>query len=169
MEVKPVVRLAGVLITRSGGCAEKRSAKCLMEKNPSIGEFIKSITGWDEVFCGTLTLDCSTPRPIGALLSGAIKPLGTMPKETLNYNDPQDAARARQRGAPVYYGCIAHSARASRRVVLSQQPYPAVPHRLEIVADVRLREALSVADSDKLLVDIYHGDDWRKLPVTDKP
>jgi hypothetical protein len=69
-----------------------------------------------------------------------------------------------KRGPPKYYGAVASAHRGRHRVLLSQQPRPAVEHRLEIIGDVSLRTALQVVTGDTIHIEIFNADDWRQLP-----
>lgn len=155
----PVVEFEATLITRGGGTGAKR----LMEQNPERGDYIRSVTGWRHVEPGTLTLDRAHPLPVPALVD--VVPLAVEPEDLLQHLEPRDAHIANLRGAPTYYGGVARARNHERKVILSQQPRPAVEHRLEIIADVRLRDTLSVANGDKVTLAVYNAPDWRELRV----
>lgn len=139
----------------------------VMEQHPERGEFIKSFAGWERVEPGTLTLDNSEPLPLSVLED--VKPLAVEPDALLRDLSANDARIAAKRGAPSYYGGVACANDRSRLVVLSQQPRPAVGHRLEIIADVRLREELQVQDGDNVRVGIFNRLDWLRRRLTPKP
>jgi hypothetical protein len=105
------------------------------------------------------------PLPLPALSD--LRQLGEEPHDLLNLSAP-DARIAQMRGPPKYYGGVASAKGVCLRVVLSQQPRPAVEHRLEIIGDVFLRDALQVENGDAIHVEIYNADDWPLLCVATK-
>jgi len=147
---QPAIEFEATLITRGGGTGARR----VMLENPERAEFIKSFTGWDHVEAGTLTLDDANPLPLPALTE--VVPLDTEPNDLFTYRTPRDADIARDRGAPTYYGGVAFAGAHRHLVILSQQPRPAVPRRLEIMADVCLRNYLAVQDGHGVRVLIFH-------------
>ena len=155
--MRPTVTFEATLITRGGGTGAKR----VMEENPERVGFIRAITGWDKVEPGTLTMDHAQPCPVPALEGTAL--LGTEPEGLLVSPKPRDAHIESLRGPPSYYCGIAHSNDRKYRVVLSQQPRPAVKDRLEIIADERLRDVLEIEDGDKVRVEIFEPEDWPSL------
>jgi len=72
----------------------------------------------------------------------------------LNLSGP-DARIAGMRGPPKYYGAVASAGCGYFRVVLSQQPRPAVEHRLEIIGDLFLRSALQVENGATIHIEVY--------------
>lgn len=152
-----VVTFEAVLITRGGGSGAKR----VMLENPEISELIKSFTGWNQVKAGTLTLDHASPLPLSVLAK--VRHLAKAPSNLLVNPKTGDAQIWKRRGSPKYYAGIVYARSKHRRVILSQQPRPAVAHRLEVLADVCLRDVLSVRDGDRLNLAIFHEEDWEKL------
>jgi hypothetical protein len=132
-------------------------------RDPKRGEFIRRLTGWEQVEPGTLTLDHAVPLPLPALRD--VSPLGEESDDLLLNLNASDAQIATKRGSPKYYGAVASARSGRRRVVLSQQPRPAVGHRLEIIGDVFLRTALQVVTGDIIHIEIFNADDWRQLPT----
>lgn len=157
MAPTPAASFNATLIDRGKGTGAKR----FMEENPEIGEFIRSLTGWVKVIPGSLTLDHAKPLPGIALRN--VSPLGEQPEGLLPSLRREDAEIALMRGPPKYYAAFISAAGRCRRVVLSQQPRPACEHRLEIVADVFLRDALQIETGDRVQVDIYNATDWQEL------
>lgn len=160
---RPTVEFEATLITRGGGIGAKR----IMEQHLERGNFINSFTRWERVEPGTLTLDNSEPLPLSVLQE--VKPLAIEPDDLLHDLSTNDARTAAKRGAPSYYGGVACANGRSRLVVLSQQPRPAVERRLEIIADVRLREEFQVRDGDNVRVCIFNRLDWLRRRLTPKP
>ncbi len=156
--IKPAVIFAGTLATRGGRAGTKR----VMDENPERVAFIKSITGWDRVEHGTLTLDDVAPLSVSALDS--ISCLGTEPADLMPNLAARDREIANIRGVPSYYGGVAFAGPVARLVIVSQQPRPAIDHRLEVMADVRLQCLLAVQDGDTVHVTIFKPEDWRQLP-----
>lgn len=154
-----LVAFKGTLIDRGRGTGAKR----IMDAHPKRGEFIRRLTGWEQVEAGTLTLDHAVPLPLPALRD--VSPLGEEPDDLLLNLNVSDAQIAKKRGSPKYYGAVASARSGRRRVVLSQQPRPAVGHRLEIIGDVFLRTALQVVTGDIIHIEIFNADDWRQLPA----
>jgi hypothetical protein len=152
-----VVIFKGTLIDRGRG----RGAKRIMEAHPERGEFIRLLTGWQRVEPGTLTIDNAVPFPLPALKD--VSPLGEEPNQLLRNLNAQDARISAMRGPPKYYGAQASAHGYSRRVVLSQQPRPAVAHRLEIIGDVFLRNALHVESGDTIHIEVFNADDWHQV------
>ena len=153
-----IVTFEAILITRGGGTGAKR----VMLENPEISEFIKGFTGWNRVEPGSLTMDNTNPLPLRHL--EAVRPLAEQPEGLIKNPRDSDARIAALRGLPKFYAGIATGPSGRRsRVVLSQQPRPAVPNRLEVLGDVLLREALAVKDQDRLQLAIYHAEDWNRL------
>jgi hypothetical protein len=91
-----------------------------------------------------------------------VSQLGEEPDALLRNLVPSDAQIARMRGPPKYYGAVATTRSNCRRVVLSQQPRPAVEHRLEIIANVFLRNALRVETGNTIYIEVFNADDWRQ-------
>ncbi len=60
METRSIVEFEATLITRGGGTGAKR----VMEQNPERSEFIKSVTGWERVEPGTLTVSIEAGWPV---------------------------------------------------------------------------------------------------------
>jgi hypothetical protein len=149
--------LKGTLIDRGKGTGAKR----IMNAHPERGEFIRRFTGWERVEPGTLTLDHAVPLPLPAVSD--FFPLGEEPGDLLSNLSAPDARIAGMRGPPKYYGAVASVGSYHLRVVLSQQPRPAVEHRLEIIGDVFLRNALQVTNGDTVHIEVYHADHWRRL------
>ncbi len=154
-----LVAFKGTLIDRGRGTGAKR----IMDAHPKRGEFIQRLTGWEQVEPGTLTLDHAVPLPLPALRD--VSPLGEEPDDLLLNLNASDAQIAKKRGSPKYYGAVASARSGRRRVVLSQQPRPAVGHRLEIIGNVFLRTALQVVTGDIIHIEIFNADDWRQLPA----
>ena len=154
---QPAVEFEATLRTRGGGTGARR----VMLENPERGEFIKSFTGWNYVEPGTLTLDGAAPLPLRSLAN--IVPLETEPDDLFTYRTLRDTGIASRRGAPAYYGGIASAGPQRHLVILSQQPRPAVEHRLEVMADVCLRDQLAVHDGQSVRVRVFHKDDWLHL------
>jgi hypothetical protein len=132
-----------------------------MDAHPERTEFIRRLTGWQRVEAGTVTLDHAVPLPLPAL--SGVSPLGVEPDGLLLNLNASDAKIAELRGPPKYYGGIAFSRNISCRVVLSQQPRPAVQHRLEILSDVFLRSALQVKTGGLIYVEVFNSEDWRTM------
>lgn len=151
------VQFKATLIDRGRGTGAKR----IMEAHPERAEFIRRLTGWERVEAGTLTLDHAVPLPLPAL-SGA-SPLGVEPDGLLLNLNASDAKIAELRGPPKYYGGVASSRIFSCRVVLSQQPRPAVQHRLEILSEIFLRNVLQVKTGDLIHVEVFNSEDWDAL------
>ena len=157
--MSPAVIFAGTLRTHGGGTGAKR----VMDENPERATFIKDITGWDRVEHGTLTLDNTDPLPDAALARVAC--LGMEPPDLMPHLSARDREIAKMRGVPSYYGGVAFTGPVARLVVVSQQPRPAVKHRLEVMADVRLRRFLALRDEEKVRVTIFKSDHWHQLPA----
>jgi hypothetical protein len=151
------IAFKGALIDRGKGTGAKR----IMNAHPERGEFIRRLTAWEQVEPGTLTLDHAVPLPLPALRD--VSPLGEEPDDLLLNLNAYDARIAGMRGPPKYYGAVASARTDCRRVVLSQQPRPAVEHRLEIIGDVFLRNALHVENGDTIHIEVFNADDWRQL------
>jgi|SRR6185437_6914789 len=149
----------GTLIDRGRGTGAKR----IMDEHPERGEFIRRLTEWKQVESGTLTLDHVSPLPL--LVLRDVPPLGEEPNDLLVNSTPSDARIASMRGPPKYFGAVASTRNRRRSVLLSQQPRPAVAHRLEIIGDVSLRIALQVMTGDTIHVEIFNPDEWRRLPA----
>jgi hypothetical protein len=132
-----------------------------MDEHPEREAFILTFTPWQRVESGSLTLDNAEPLPLPALKD--VCPLALEPEDLLTGMSRQDARISAMRGAPAYYGGIIRAGERSHPVLLSQQPRPAVQHRLEILADVHLRTELQVTDGDVLAVDVYGAADWRDI------
>jgi hypothetical protein len=147
----------GTLIDRGKGTGAKR----IMSAHPERGEFIRRLTGWERVEPGTLTLNDAVPLPLPAL--GNVSPLGEESNDLLLNLSASDARIAGMRGPPKYYGAVASTRSDYRRVVLSQQPRPAVEHRLEIIGDVFLRNALQIKTGDTIHIEVFNADDWRQM------
>jgi len=133
-----------------------------MEKHPEWPRHIISFTGWSRVEAGTLTLDECDPLPPQTLTN--VTSLAEDPDpETLFDRDPRYVDLMRRRGIRRYYGGIARYGDRSYSVIVSQQDSPAVGHRLEVYADVKLRDELRIKTGDVALVEVYHKDDWQRL------
>lgn len=166
-ERQPIFQFGGTLKDRSTGRSDAwpPSAKVLMEKVPAWPDFIKSVTSWDYVRPGTMTLDETTPRPKDVL--DDVTCLGTEPDDLFD-NDASDHAKFLRslhikRGPRTYYGGFAHFAKQDHIVIVSQQPNPACLHRLEVYSNVKLRDTLRAETDDTIYVDIFHKDDWFQL------
>ncbi len=157
--MSPAVIFAGTLRTHGGGTDAKR----IMDENPERATFIKYITGWDRVEHGTLTLDNTVPLPDSAL--ARVSCLGTEPPDLMQHLSARDREISKMHGVPSYYGGVAFAGPVARLVVVSQQPRPAVKHRLEVMADVRLRCFLALQDEEKVRVTIFKCDHWHQLPA----
>ena len=156
--MKPEVTFEAVLITRGGGTGAKR----IMEAHPEIGEFIKTFTGWNRVEAGTLTLNHANPLPLPVLAS--VRELAEQPPDLVKNPNLNDARIMQLCGPPKYYAALATSKSGKiHRVVLSQQPRPAARHRLEVIADIYLRDALAVIDNDAITLAIFHCDEWESI------
>ncbi len=153
-----MVQIRGEVKNRSGG--RRGGAKDIMEKHPRWPEFICSFTGWPGLEPGTLTLDNCQPLPLSAL-SGisclAIEPPG------LFENDSSYENLMRRRGNRRFYCGMALAGKRSQIVVVGQQEKPAVEHRLEVYAQVKLRDKLCVETGDIVLVEIYNKETWPDL------
>ena len=93
-----LVAFKGTLIDRGSGTGAKR----IMDAHPERGEFIRRLTGWEQVEPGTLTLDHAVPLPLPALRD--VSPLGEEPDDLLLNLKASDAQIAKKRGPPKYYG-----------------------------------------------------------------
>jgi hypothetical protein len=156
------IKFKATLIDRGKGTGAKR----IMVSHPERREFIRRLTGWERVEPGTLTLDHADPLPLQALRD--VTPLGEEPDDLLAGLNTSDARIAALRGPPKYYGAVASVRNNRRRVVLSQQPRPAVKHRLEIIGDVFLRDALQVKTGTPIHIEVFNSEDWHRLraPMT---
>jgi hypothetical protein len=147
------ITFRATLIDRGRGTGAKR----IMNAHPERGEFIRRLTGWERVEPGTLTLDHAIPLPLPAIKD--LSPLGEESNDLLVKLSASDARIAGMRGPPKYYGAAASAGGHCVRVVLSQQPRPAVEHRLEIVGDVFLRDVLQVETGDTISIQVYDAND----------
>ena len=164
---QPVVTFQGTLIDRSKGKLglPAPSSKELMENVPAWPEFIRSITRWDRVEPGTLTLDNVQPLPCPAL--GSVDRLGVEPNDIFNDYDAKYAALLRQcRGARRFYGAIARAGGRSHVAAISQQVTPAKEDRLEVYSDARLRDVLQIATSNVVEVYVFNKADWLVSPFS---
>ena len=164
---QPVVTFKGRLIDRSKGKPglTAPSAKDLMEKVPAWPDFIRSITRWDRVEPGTLTLDNVQPLPGPAL--GSVESLGVEPHDIFNDYDARYAAFLRQRrGERRFYGAIARAGGRSHVAAISQQVTPAKEDRLEVYSDARLRDVLQIATCNAVEVDVFNKADWLVSPFS---
>ena len=102
-------------------------------------DFIRSITRWDRVEPGTLTLDNVQPLPGPALRS--VDSLGVEPNDIFNDCCAQYADFLRQRrGERRFYGAIARAGSCSHVAAISQQITPTKEDRLEVYSDAKLRD-----------------------------
>ena len=166
---QPVVTFQGTLIDRSKGKPglPAPSSKELMENVPAWPDFIRSITRWDRVEPGTLTLDNVQPIPGPAL--GSVDSLGVEPNDMFNDYDAQYADFLRQcRGERRFYGAIARVGDRSCGAAISQQVTPAKEDVLEVYSDARLRDVLKIAPSDvvEVYVDVFNKADWLVSPFS---
>ena len=162
--VQPGTQFEGMLIDRSAGRygLGAPSSKELMEKVPEWPAFIRSITGWQRVEPGTLTLDCVKPLPLPTLEN--VVCLGTEPEDLFMGYSPKYARLLREkRGPRRFYGAFAHTGQRTHVAAVSQQATPAVEHRLEVYSDEKLRDLLQVRTMDVVYVDVFHKDDWFEL------
>jgi hypothetical protein len=90
-----LVAFKGTLIDRGRGTGAKR----IMDAHPKRGEFIRRLTGWEQVEPGTLTLDHAVPLPLPALRD--VSPLGEEPDDLLLNLNASDAQIAKKRGSPI--------------------------------------------------------------------
>lgn len=153
----PSLRIKAVLITRGGG----KGAKRFMLEYPERERFIMEFTKWPRVEPGTLTCDNALPLPQEAVRK--FNPIAKEPEDLYGNLSPHDVNRLEARGMPSYYTGIAYSALISYPVILSQQPRPAVTHRLEILADVRLRDELKVQDGDQVELELFDPTEWLRI------
>ncbi len=162
-QLQPAARFQGQLIDRSRGRPGlgAPSSRELMEKVPAWTEFIASVTGWERVEHGTLTLDHVKPLPLPTL--GSIVCLGIEPEGLFDEYDPSYGNLMRRRGTRRFYGAIARAHDLESVAVVSQQENPALDHRLEIYSSVRLRDALQIESGAAVEVAVYHRDDWFKV------
>lgn len=151
-------RFKAVLIDRGQGTGAKR----VMEEHPERGEFIKGFTGWNRVQAGTLTLDHADPLPVAAL--EGVTPMAQEPPDLLENPSDFDAGIAAQRGPPTYYAAVLAAQGQRQRVLLSQQPRPAVEHRLEVIAEDYLRTTLGLETGDSVELEVYEASTWPDLP-----
>ena len=164
---QPVVTFQGTLIDRSKGKLglPAPSSKELMENVPAWPEFIRSITRWDRVEPGTLTLDNVQPLPCPAL--GSVDRLGVEPNDIFNDYDAKYAALLRQRrGARRFYGAIARAGGRSHVAAISQQVTPAKEDRLVVYSAARLRDVLQIATSNVVEVYVFNKADWLVSPFS---
>ena len=158
---QPVVTFQGTLIDRSKGKPGLRapSSKDLMKKVPAWPDFIRSITRWDRVEPGTLTLDHVQPLPGPAL--GSVESLGVEPHDIFNEYDAKYAAFLRQhRGERRFYCAIARAGGHSHVAAISQQVTPAKEDVLEVYSDERLRDVLQIATCNAVELDVFNKADW---------
>ena len=127
---------------RSGGVG-LYSASNVMRNHPQWTEFVRGIAGWTQVEPGTLTLDECVPLPLVAL-RGVSELAEEPPAETFFAEDARYLQIMRQRGTRRFYRAVARSGSASYAILISQQDLPAVPHRLELYADNKLRRVLAL-------------------------
>ena len=113
-----------------------------MEQVPAWTEFIESVTGWERVEHGTLTLDHVQPLPLPTL--GSIVCLGIEPEGLFDEYDPSYGQLMRRRGTRLFYGAIARAGDLEHVAAVSQQENPALDHRLEVYSSVRLRDTLQI-------------------------
>ena len=109
-EIKPAARFHGQLIDRSRGrpgLGGAPSSRELMEQVPEWTEFIKSVTGWERVEHGTLTLDHVQPLPLPTL--GSIVCLGIEPEGLFDEYRPSYGRLMRHRGTRRFYGALARA------------------------------------------------------------
>jgi len=141
-QIHPAARFQGQLIDRSRGRPGlgARSSRELMEQVPTWAEFIESVTGWERVEHGTLTLDHVQPLPLPTL--GRIVCLGIEPEGLFDEYDPSYGQLMRRRGTQLFYGAIARAGDLEHVAAVSQQENPALDHRLEVYSSVRLRDTL---------------------------
>ena len=156
---QPVVVFGSTLIDRGRGSGARR----FMLEHPEVGEFIRVFTGWSHVEPGSLTCDGTRPLPLGVL--GEVRELAEVPVGLIRSASPRDEMIAALRGPTKYYGGIIEVGSRRQRIIVGQQPRPAVEHRLEVLAESRLRSALSdsvdeLESGSTVRVEIYHDTDW---------
>ncbi len=161
-QIQPAARFKGQLIDRSRSrpAIGTPSSSELMEEVPAWTEFIESITGWERVEHGTLTLDHVQPLPlptIGSIVCLDIEPEGLFDEYNSSYG-----RLMRRRGARRFYGAVVRGGNLEHVAAVSQQENPALDHRLEVYSTVRLRDALQIDNGAPVEVAVYHRDDWVK-------
>ena len=161
-QIQPAARFQGQLIDRSRGRPGlgAPSSRELMEKVPAWTEFIESVTGWERVEHGTLTLDHVQPLPLPTL--GSIVCLDIEPEGLFDEYNPSYGQLMRRRGTRRFYGAVARGGDLEHVAAVSQQENPALDHRLEVYSTVRLRDALQIDSGAPVEVAVYHRDDWFK-------
>ena len=162
-QLQPAARFQGQLIDRSRGRPGlgAPSSKELMEKVSAWTEFIESVTDWERVEHGTLTLDHVQPLPLPTL--GSIMCLGIEPEGLFDEYNPSYGQLMRRRGTRRFYGAIARGRDLEHVAAVSQQENPALDHRLEVYSTVCLRDALQIDSGAAVEVAVYHRDDWFKV------
>ena len=108
-QIHPAVRFQGRLIDRSRGRPDLGfpSARELMEQVPAWTEFIESVTSWERVEHGTLTLNHVHPLPLPTL--GRIVCLGIAPDGIFDEYSPSYGQLIRSRGTRRFYGAMARA------------------------------------------------------------
>lgn len=91
-QIHPAARFQGRLIDRSHGRPGlgAPSSRELMEQVPAWTELIESVTGWERVEHGTLTLDHVQPLPLptlGSIVCLGIEPEGLFDEYSPSYGD----------------------------------------------------------------------------------
>lgn len=147
-----MLTIKGTVINRSGG-REFYSASQVMNRHPKWKEFIRSISGWDKVEDGTLTLDECSPLP-NVALDQHVFLAKEPPPEHFFEGDQKYIDTMKERGGRRFYRGTAKSAHMSCAVLVSQQKRPACEHRLEVYAKCKLREVLNAETGDSIWVEI---------------
>jgi hypothetical protein len=133
-----------------------------MEQVLAWTEFIKSVTGWERVEHGTLTLDHVQPLPLPTL--GSIVCLGIEPEGLFDEYSPSYGQLMLRRGTRRFYGAaVTRGGDLEHVAAVSQQENPALDHRLEVYSTARLRDALQIDSGAAVEVAVYHRDDWFKV------
>lgn len=126
--------------------------KEIMRKNPTVVETIRSEMGWNRVELGTLNLECDESSL--QQLFAQFEPTLCIPAESVQY--PKGYAHIpRKRRCYLYFGAEIRFNGNRRKVLLRRAENP-VKGRVEVIADMNLREAFGFGnrDGDEIVCEI---------------
>lgn len=127
----------------------------IQRKNPQRIKLILEKTGWPRVEAGTLNVDCYDEEP-GQILS-TVQPKFFEPPGFVDYPTPYESIPLNRKGYNYYEG-ILNCGNLSESVLVRRavNPSPALPKRVEVFAENKLKDA-GVAEGADVELTVFDG------------